>query len=195
MVNKRRGTFWEELRYSRNRVYLGEGHRVDAVLAGNLKADSVAGLGVPGSLGTSLDLAVDLVVVRGSEDAQVVSGSDSSAVLRGGEANSSAVAGEGSPVDIIASGGTGEEALVADDGIDVGGGALEEVEESTAVEAGLLEVEVELGALAGGGGQEVEETLELEALGEGVVNLELGVESVGGVPCLGDSEACTSVPH
>lgn len=35
---------------------LGERDRVDAVLAGNLKADSVAGLRVPGSLGTSLDL-------------------------------------------------------------------------------------------------------------------------------------------
>lgn len=169
---------------------LGEGDGVNAVLAGNLKANGVAGLGVPGGLGTSLDLAVDLVVVRSGKGAQVVSGGDGSAVLRSDVADSGAVAGQGSPVDIIASAGTGEETLVADDGIDVGGGAPEEVEEGTAVEAGLLEEQVELGTLGGGGGEEVEETLELEALGEGVVDLNLGVEGVGGVPGLGQSQAC-----
>lgn len=169
---------------------LGEGDGVDAVLAGNLEADSVAGLGVPGGLGTGLDLAVDLVVVRGGKDAQVVGGGDGSAVKRGSIANGGAVGGDGGLVDVVAGAGTGEEALVADDGINVGGRALEEVEESTAVEAGLLEEQVELGTLGSGGGEEVEETLELEALGEGVVNLELGVEGVGGVPGLGEGQAC-----
>lgn len=168
---------------------LGKGDGVNAVLAGNLKANGVAGLGVPGGLGTSLDLAVDLVVVRSGKGAQVVSGGDGGAVLRGDVADSGAVAGQGSLVDIIASAGTGKETLVADDGIDVGGGALEEVEEGTAVEAGLLEEQVELGTLGGGGGEEVEETLKLEALGEGVVDLNLGVEGVGGVPGLGQSQA------
>lgn len=177
------------------RSNLGKGDGVNAVLAGNLKTDSVASLGVPGSLGTSLNLAVDLVVVRSGKDAQVVSGGDGSAVLGGSIANSGAVGSDGSLVDIIASRGTGEETLVADNGIDVGNGALEEVEEGTSVETGLLEEEVELGTLASGGGQEVEEALELEALGEGVVHLELGVESVGGVPGLGQGEACTRIPR
>jgi hypothetical protein len=57
------------------------------------------------------------------------------------------------------------------------------------VETGLLEEQVELSTLAGGGRQEVEETLELEALGEGVVDLELGVEGIGRVPGLGQGEA------
>lgn len=169
---------------------LGERDGVDAVLGGNLKADSVAGLGVPGSLGTGLNLAVDLVVVRGSEDAQVVSGGDGSAVLGSSVADSSAVAGDSSLLDIVASRGTSEETLVADDSVDVGLGALEEVEESTAVETGLLEVEVELSTLGSGGGEEVEETLELEALGEGVVDLNLGVQGVGGVPGLGQGKTC-----
>lgn len=130
------------------------------------------------------------MVVRSSKGAQVVSGGDGSAVLRSDVADSGAVAGQGSLVDIIASAGTGKETLVADNGIDVGGGALEEVEEGTAVEAGLLEEKVELGTLGGGGGEEVEETLELEALGEGVVDLNLGVEGVGGVPGLGQGQAC-----
>jgi hypothetical protein len=130
------------------------------------------------------------VVVRSGEDAQVVGSSDGGAVLGGNVADSGAVAGQGSLVDIIASAGTGEETLVADNGIDVGGGALEEIEESTTVEAGLLEEQVELGALGGGGGQEVEETLKLEALGQGVADLDLGVEGVGGVPGLGQGQAC-----
>lgn len=169
---------------------LGEGDGVDAVLGGDLETDGVAGLGVPGSLSTGLDLAVDLVVVRGSEDAQVVSGSDSSAVLGSSVTDSGAVGGDGSLVDVVASAGTGEETLVANNGIDVGGRALEEVEEGTAVETGLLEEQVELGALGSGGREEVEETLELEALGEGVVDLKLGVEDVGGVPGLGEGQAC-----
>jgi hypothetical protein len=169
---------------------LGKGDGVDAVLAGNLETDSVAGLGVPGSLGTGLNLAVDLVVVRGSKDAQVVGGSDGSAVLGTGIADGGAVGSDGSLVNVVASAGTGKETLVADNGVDVGSGALEEVEECTAVEAGLLEEQVELGALSSGGGEEVEETLELKALGDSVVDLELGVESVGGVPGLGEGQAC-----
>lgn len=168
---------------------LGEINGVDAVLAGNLKADSVAGLGVPGGLGASLNLAVDLVVVRGGKDAQVVSGGDGSAVLGSSVTDGGAVGSQGSLVDVVASRGTGKETLVADNGIDVGDGALEQIEESTAVETGLLEEQVELSTLAGGGRQEVEETLELEALGEGVVDLELGVEGIGRVPGLGQGEA------
>lgn len=174
---------------------LGERDGVNAVLAGNLKTDSVASLGVPGSLGTSLDLAVDLVVVGSSKDAQVVSGSDGSAVLGSSIADGGAVGSDSSLVDVVASRGTSEETLVADNGINVSNGALEQVKEGTAVETGLLEVEVELGTLASGGGQEVEETLKLEALGEGVVDLELGVEGVGGVPGLGQGEACTRIPR
>lgn len=174
---------------------LGERDGVNAVLAGDLKTDSVAGLGVPGSLGTGLDLAVDLVVVRSSEDAEVVRGSNGSAVERGSVTDSGAVGGQRSLVGVVAGGGTGEETLVADNSIDVGDGALEEVEESTAVEAGLLEVKVELGTLGSGGGEEVEETLKLEALSKGVSDLDLGVEGVGGVPSLGKGQACTGIEH
>lgn len=168
---------------------LGEGDGVNAVLAGDLKTDSVAGVRVPGSLGTGLNLAVDLVVVRGSEDGEVVGGGDGSAVLRSSVADGGAVGSDGSLVHVVTSAGTGEETLVADNGIDVGGGALEEVEEGTAMEVGLLEVEVELGATGSGSGEEAEETLELEAAGKVVGELELGVESVGGVPSLGEGEA------
>ena len=64
------------------------------------------------------------------------------------------------------------------------------VDESTAVEVGLLEVEVELLALVAGVGSKVGENLSLQATGEGVIELNLGREQVGGVPRLGDADAC-----
>lgn len=79
---------------------------------------------------------------------------------------------------------------MANNGVNVGGRTLEEVKEGTAVETGLLEVQVELGTLGGGGGKKVEVTLELQALGQGVGNLDLSVENIGGVPGLGKGEAC-----
>ena len=174
---------------------LGERDGVDAVLASDLKSNSVAGLGVPGSLGTSLNLAVDLVVVRSSEHAQVIGSGDGSAVERGYVSNGSAVAGQGSPVDIVTGAGTSQETLVADNGINISGGALEKVEEGSAMEAGLLEVGVELGTLCSGSREEVEETLKLEAFGNGVGGLDLGVKRVGGGPCLGKGETWTAVEH
>ena len=129
------------------------------------------------------------MVVRGSEDGEVVGGGDGSAVLGSGVADGGAVGSDSSLVHVVTGAGTGEETLVADNGIDVGGGTLEEVEEGTAVEVGLLEVKVELGTTGSGGGEEAEETLKLEAAGKVVGELELGVESVGGVPSLGKGEA------
>jgi hypothetical protein len=135
------------------------------------------------------------VIVAGREDAQVVSGGDGSGVGGGLEADSGAVAGDLGLLDVISSGSTSEETLVADDGVDAGGGALEEVEEGTAVEAGLLEVEVELGATSLGGGQKAEDTLELQALGEVVGELNLGLKRAGGVPRLGEGQACSRPNH
>lgn len=174
---------------------LDEGDGVQAVLAGDLEADGASALGVPGGLSTGLDLAVDLVVVAGAEDAQVVGGGDGGGVARGEVADSGAVAGDLALLDVVAGAGAGEEALVADDGVDVGGGALEEVEEGTAVEVGLLEVQVELGTAGLGGGQEGEDTLGLETLGKAVGELELALKGVGGVPGLGEGQACAVVKH
>lgn len=174
---------------------LDERDGVEAVLAGNLEADSVAALGVPGGLGTSLNLGVDLVVVRGSEDAQVVRRGDGSDVSRGSIADGGAVASDGALLDVVASRGTSKETLMADNGIDVGGGTLEEVEEGAAVEVGLLVVEVELGTPGVVGGKEGEDTLSLETLGDAVVQLQLALKSVGSVPRLGKGEACPLIKH
>jgi hypothetical protein len=104
-------------------THLGEGRGVQAVLAGDLEADGVAGGGVPGSLSTGLNLSVDAVVVRGGEEGQVVAGSDGSRVLGNGVTDGSGVLGDGSLVDIVATLSTDEEALVAENGVQVGGRA------------------------------------------------------------------------
>lgn len=170
-------------------AYLGEGRGVESVLAGNLKADRVAGLGVPGSLSTSLNLSVDAVVVAGSEDGQVVASGDGSGVLGNAVANGSGVLGDGSLLDVVATLSTNEEALVAKDSVEVGGGAVQEVEEGTGVQVGLLEVKVDLSTLGLLGRLVLGEDLGLETVGNVVVELELGVEGVGSGPCLGEGEA------
>lgn len=131
------------------------------------------------------------MVVAGGEQRQVVAGGDGSRVLGNAVADGSRVLGDGGLGDIVATLGTNQEALVAEDGVEVGGGAVQEVEEGTGVQVGLLEVEVELGTLGLLGGLVLGQDLSLEALGNVVVQLKLGVQSVGGGPSLGEGEACT----
>jgi hypothetical protein len=78
---------------------------------------------------------------------------------------------------------------VTKDKVEVGGRALQEVEESTSVKVGLLEVKVELGTLGLRGGQVLGKDLSLKTLGDVVVKLKLGVKSVGSGPGLGEGEA------
>lgn len=170
-------------------THLGEGRGVKAVLASNLEADGVAGLGVPGGLSTSLNLSVDAVVVAGGEDGQVVGSGDGSRVLGNAVADGSGVLGDGGLLDVIATLSTDKEALVAENSVEVGGGAVEEIEESTSVHVGLLEVEVELSTLGLLSREVLGDDLSLETLGDVVVELELSVEGVGGSPGLCEGEA------
>jgi len=126
------------------------------------------------------------VVVGSSKDAQVVAGGDSSRVLRSSISDGGAVAGDGSLLDIVTSSGTSEEAILTNDCVNVGSWALEEIEEGAAVEVGLHEVDVEFGALGLGSWEEGAENLSLEALGDHILELNLGVESVDGVPGLSE---------
>ncbi len=135
------------------------------------------------------------MVVGSGEDGQVVGGNDGSSVKWLLVSESEGVASDGGLLDVVTSLGTDEETIVANDGIEVGGWALEEIEESAGVEVWLLEVEVELDALGLGGWEEGAENLSLESLGDGVVELELGLKCVGGVPGLGDGGSCCAVKY
>lgn len=174
-------------------AYLGEGSGVDEVLGGDLETDVAAALGVPDSLGTGLDLRVDAVVVGGGKDAHVVGCRDGGAVDGVLVTNGGRVAGDGGLLDIVASLATNNKTLVANDGVDIGGGALEQIKEGAEVECGLLEVGVELCAVGAGVGLEGGQDLGLEALGDVLVELELGVEGVEGGPGQGAGNACVAV--
>ena len=63
--------------------------------------------------------------------------------------------------------------------------AFEEVDKGADVDVGLLVVEVEFSVVCALCGQVIGEDLSLEAFGEVVFELELGIEAVGGGPCLG----------
>lgn len=128
------------------------------------------------------------MVVRGSEDGEVVGGGDGSVVLRSSVVDGGVVGSDGSFVYVVISVGIGEEIFVVDNGIDVGGGVFEEVEEGMVMEVGLFEVEVEFGVMGSGSGEEVEEIFEFEVVGKVVGEFEFGVESVGGVLSLGEGE-------
>lgn len=84
---------------------------------------------------------------------------------------------------------------MAQDGISNGadGAAGLKIGEDAGVEVGLLEVEVELLALVASSRVEVGENLRLQAVGEGVIQLNLGSQQVGSVPRLGDADACAAL--
>lgn len=169
---------------------LDERGGVNAVLGRNLETDVVAGgLRVPRGLGTGLDHGVHLVVVRGGEDTALVGGGDGRSPGGLLIADGSGEGGDAGLLDVVAGGGTSQETLVANDGVHVGGRALEQVGEGAEVELGLLEVDIDLGALLLALREQGEGTLKLEALGEVVGGLDLGLEGVQGVPRLGDGEA------
>ena len=171
------------------KAHLGERDGVQSVLRGNLKTDLVSAFGVPGSLGTGLNLRIDLVVVCSGEDTQVVGSSDRGDILRSRVSNSGRVVGDSSLLNIITSGSTSQETILSDDSVDVGGRTLEEIEESTSVEIGLLEVEVELCALRLGSRKEGAQDLGLQTLCNGVIQFDLGVKSIDGIPALSDGSA------
>lgn len=135
------------------------------------------------------------MVVASREDAQVVASSDGSSVLGNAVANGSGVLGDGGLLDVVATLSTDKETLVAENSVEVGGRAVEEVEEGTSVQVGLLEVEVQAGTLGLLGGEVLGEDLSLQTLGNVVVELELGVEGVGGSPSLGEGETCPGTKH
>lgn len=129
------------------------------------------------------------MVVASSEEAEVVGGGDGSRVLWERVGDGSGVLGDGGLLDVITTLGTNQETLMAENGVEVGGGALQEVEEGTAVDVWLLEVEVQFGTLGLRVRNVLGKDFGLQALGNVVVKLKLGIKSISGVPGLGKGEA------
>ena len=131
------------------------------------------------------------MVVARSQDAQVVARSDGAAVQRGGVAKGSSIACDGGLLEVVAGLTTHDETLVGDGdiggGIDVAGGWVVG-EEAADVGGALLEVEGELVRLRAVLGGEGAQELGFETVGEGVLELDLGVDDVGRGEGLGDGD-------
>ena len=87
------------------------------------------------------------MVVRGRKDAEVIGGRDGGRIFRHRVSDRGRVAGDGGLLKIVGGLGAGQETLMTDDGIQAGRRPSEEIEKSTSVKIGLLEEEVDLGAL------------------------------------------------
>jgi len=165
--------------------YLRERAGVQLVFAGNLKPDIATCGRVPRRLCASLHLIVDLVVIARGEDAQVVRRGNGCSVASLAVAGCEAVFCHGCFLDIIPTFRANQESFVAEGQVNGCDRALEEVDEGANVDVGLLVVEVELSAVGALCWHVVGDDLSLEAFGQVVFELELGIEAVGGGPCLG----------
>jgi len=96
--------------------------------------------------------------------------------------NGSGVLGYSCFLNVVASLSADEESFVSEDGVDVGGGAFEEVEEGAEVEVGLLVVEVYFATVGLFGWEVVGEDFGFEALGKLVFEFDFGIERIGGGP-------------
>ncbi|KAI3482094.1 hypothetical protein L1887_55225 [Cichorium endivia] len=143
--------------------------------------------------GTGLGVGVDTVVVAGRVGRQVAEAVEGDGVVGGVEAGAEVVAAQLALLDVVAGLSTGEEAVAAEDGVGGEGGALEEVKVLAGVQTGLLVGRGEervLGLLLG---HERRDELELEALGDVVLELNVVAEHVGGGPGLGEGDAVLAV--
>lgn len=170
----------------------------------------MSGLGVIEGLGTSLRVAADAVVVAGGVGVQVIESLKSDSIFRSVVANSGGVTGQVALGDVVSSLSTEEEAITTNDSISSEGGPLittqpnflgtehevtypEHVEGSAGVKTGLLEDSIEKGGLGSllrrQGGVEVN----LDTLGNLVLNFNGVTEDVGGGPGLGDGQTMLAV--
>ena len=172
---------------------LSERGRINLVLGSNLHTNSRAGLGIIRSLDTSLRASINPMVIARSQHAQIIARRNRTTVQRCRVAQRSRVPRHRRLLQVIARLTAHHKALVCDG--DIGGGvhvAAGRVvgEEAADVGRALLEVEGELVGLCAVLGGEGGEELGFQAVGEGVVELDLRVDDVGGGEGLGDGDAC-----
>lgn len=130
-------------------------------------------LGVVDSLGTSLDIARDTVVVARRVARQVAQRVQGDRVFGRGEPKSSSIASELARVDVVRSLTTEEEAVATNDRVS-GQGGLEDINNRARVETGLFPDGINEGRLAALVWEECADEVELEALGDVVLSLDLG---------------------
>lgn len=175
---------------------LDEGGVVEVSLGSDLEVDlgAVVGrLGVVGGSCSSLDVSVDSVVVGSRVGRQVAQAVEGDGVVWGVVAGSDVVPGDLGALDVVRGLSTSQEAVTSDNSISSESRALEEVQVLTGVEAWLLvsgREESVLGLLVW---QQGRDELELETLGNVVLELNVVAENVGGGPGLSQGKAVLAV--
>jgi len=173
---------------------LDEGGVVKVGLGSDFEGDTTGGgLGVVDSLGTSLDVLANSVVVRSGEGGQVSETVEGDGVVGSGVTESTSVSGDGTGGDIVRCLGTNKETISANNSVGSEGGALEEVDGSPGVEGRLLVDGSKDSRLLGLGGVKSSSEVQLQSLGDLVLQLDLGSEEVGGGPSLGEGQAVLEV--
>lgn len=167
---------------------------VEVSLGANFQVDvGVGTLGVVRSSCTSFRVGVDAVVVAGRVGAQVAQTVEGDGIVGSVEASTKVVSAQLTILDIVAGFSTGKEAITSEDSISSERGALEEVKVLTGVQTGLLVGGGEKSVLSLLVGHQGGHQLELESLGNVVLELNVVAEHVGSRPCLGESHAVLSV--
>lgn len=176
---------------------LREAERVELVLGRGFETAGLLAGHVITGLDAHLGRGVDFLVEGSGDDVEVLHGGDVGAVGGRLVAKGERVLGDGGFLDIVASFTTDEETFMSGgdvhNGVNIAGGG-NVVEEGTGVDVGVLEGEGEFldgGAVFG----RVVELLEirLDAVGEDVGQLDLGVEQGGGVVGAVHHDTCAPV--
>jgi hypothetical protein len=176
---------------------LDKGIAIEVKLGTDLESDGGLGallsLGIPDGLSTSLEIRVDAVVVRGREDLERVLSVEGNRVLGSSVTGGGGEAGDLGGTDIVSDISSDQETIAANNDITGEGGALEEINVGARVEAELLVLDTDLGVLLALGGKEASGNIELQALSELVLELDLGGKDVAGGPGLGDGQTVLEV--
>ena len=168
---------------------LGKATRIQPILARNLQPDPLPRLTIPRHLRPGFEHAIHLLEKARANHANIIRRCDRGVVDRRLIPDGSLIPRNCRFLNIIPGFRAEEEAPMPDDEVDIGDGALEQVDEGARVDVGLLVVQVGLGADVLAVGEEGGQQLELDAGGDGVVRLDLGVEGVLRVPADGGGGA------
>ena len=169
---------------------LDGGGGVELVLGADLEEDPVGG--ADGGLGGDGDVLGDVVGVATDKLGELLVRVDGNTIVLLGVADGEGVVGKGGLGGVHSHLGTGDDALVANDGVNLGLGALEDVGGGGEDEGGALVGQAELDLLLGGGGVEGGVDLDLEAVNN-VGGLDLDAEVVVGGVGVGEDEAGVGV--
>jgi len=169
---------------------LDESSRVEVGLGANLERNiRGGGIDIIYGLRASLNVGAHTVVVARGKGAEVGEAMDSDRVIRCRETATSRVLGDTAFSNIVGCFGTEEEAIATKHSVGCQCETLEDVQNGAGVEAGLLVGGTEKDRLCVLFGVEGGRGLELEALGNLIIELDLVAERVVGGPGLSDGQA------